>query len=225
MRDCVYGHFQSVEIEALREIDSLFKKTRREYLCRTTPNQRFREILSEKCRRVSCNHIFLESVWSWNDSVVFEIENIKWDDVDGSSEWLWYWRRAYVVDSKRAAGVFRSFCEQIKQWADRSGVAICFFASAFGIDVSGVERSNYLSTLEEVSCAWNSELVEIRPDDWLVEFYRSLGFRNAYISHNGIAVDPKVYLIERSFVYVGNGAEWRVCDGVRKREMLGIGMV
>jgi|APCry1669189034_1035192.scaffolds.fasta_scaffold02613_6 GNAT superfamily N-acetyltransferase len=225
MRDLFYGHFHPVEINALREIDGLFKKSRREYLCRTTPNQRFRELLSSNCLGVSCNYCFLEGVWSWNGSIVFEIENVSWDDVDGSIGWLWYLRRAYVVDSARCKGVFKRFCLAIMEWADRSGIALCFFASSFGFDLSGVDRANYLMSLEDVSCAWKSELTDIRPDGWLVDFYRNMGFKNAYISHSGFAMDPNVYGVDRSFVYVGKESEWRVVEGVRKREMLGKSMV
>lgn len=221
----MYGWFQPAEVESLREIDLLLNRSRRDYLCRTTPNQRFKEILRSNCKMVSCNHIFLDGVWSWNDLVVFEVASINWDDVDGSSEWLWYWTRAYVIDSKRENGVFSQFCREMMKWCDRSGIAICFFASAYGFDLRNVELPNYLSTLEQVSCAWGSALTDIRPDDWLVEFYRGTGFRNAYISHSGILVDPQVYGIDRSFVYVGKEAEWKVVDGVRKREMLGTGMV
>jgi hypothetical protein len=225
MRDPLYGWFQPAEVEALREIESIFKRTRREYLCKTTPNQRFRDILRSKCKMVSCNHIFLDGVWSWNDAVVFEFANIKWDDVEGSSEWLWYLTRAYVIDSQRGNGVFRHFCREMMEWSDRSGIAICFFATAFGFDTLNVDLPNYLGTLEQVSCAWNSELTFIKPDDWLVAFYRETGFRNAYISHDGLLVDPEVYGIDRSFVYVGTEADWKVAEGVRKREMLGKGMV
>ena len=225
MRDPVYGWFQPAEVDALREMELLFKKSRRDYLCRTTPNQRFMDILRNECKMVSCNHIFLDGVWSWNDSVVFELAKIKWDDVDGSSDWLWYWTRAYCVDSKRGNGVFGQFCREMMEWCDRSGVAICFFASGFGFDVGNIDLPNYLSTLEQVSCSWCSALTEIKPDEWLIDFYRGMGFRNAYISHSGKMVDPMVYGIERSFVYVGKEAEWKVVDGVRKREMLGSGMV
>lgn len=224
MRDPVYGWFHPGEIVLMQEIEESFKRTRRSYLLSTSINQRFRDLLSRNCTRVSCKHCFLDSVFCWKDAVVFEIDNIVWDDVPGSDKWLWYWRRAYVVDSKRSRGVFREFCEQIMNWADCSGIAFCLVASSFGFDLANIDRPNWLGSVEEVACAWNSELTDIRPDDWLVHFYRSLGFKNAFIGYGDMEKDKGRYPIERSFVYVGKQADSNVFAGVRTREMLGLGM-
>lgn len=234
MRHPVYGHFHEIEIDAIREIEWCFRRSRREYLSRTTPNQRFKEFLRANCKMVSCNYQFLEDVWSWDDCVVFEIENAKWDDIDGSDTWLWYWRKAYVVDSKRASGAFKRFCSELQKWCDKSGVVVCFIASAFGYDVGNFgigsdlscgRPASFLANIEEVSCAWRNDIVEIRPDDWLVEFYRSVGFRNSAMIFSGLSKSPDKIPLERQFVYVGKEADWKVSDGVRRRDMRATGTV
>ena len=191
MRDIRYGHFQEAELEALREIDGLFKRARREYLSNTSPNQRFRDFLRRECLMVQCNNQFHDNVWSWNDSVVFEIENARWDDCVDSISWLWYWRKAYVVDSKRGSGVFGRFCNEIQSWCDRSGVVVCFVAKSFGFGTQSdtaevldhvVRPARWLDTVSEVSCAWNSSLISSFPDDWLVEFYKNRGFINCQMT-------------------------------------------
>lgn len=226
MRDFKYGHFHELELEVLRDIEDLFRKSRREYLSRTTPSQRFKDCLRRNCLMVQCNNEFQDNVWSWNDSVVFEIERASWDESPDSASWLWYWRRAYVVDSKRGSGVFCQFCKEIQEWCDKSGVAICFVAKSFGFgtpaDSGGildftVRPAIWLETVKDVSCAWNQSLMSSWPDDWLVDFYRSRGFENCRITFPGLCEDPESIPLERQFVYVGSEADWRVRETVRRR--------
>jgi len=230
VRNFRYGHFQEAEVEALREIEGLFKRSRREYLSNTSPNQRFRDFLRKECLMVQCNNQFHENVWSWNDSVVFEIETAKWDDCPESISWLWYWRKAYVVDSKRGCGVFGKFCNEIQSWCDRSGVVLCFVAKSFGFGTPSdtddvldyVSRpASWLDTVGDVSCAWNSILMSPFPDEWLMQFYKSRGFTNGQMTFRGLCEDVSVIPFERQFVYVGKEADWCVRDVVRDRCKLG----
>ena len=217
MRHPKYGYWNPYEIELMEDLDRVLESSRRERRLRTTPNERFRDWIRSNCLRGICNKWLMDDVWIWNDSVVFELAPIKWDDAPGSEKWLWYWNRAYVVDGKKTSGEFSRFLDQFLYWVDSSGVALCLFSYAFGFDLADIGKPSYLETAEDVCCSWNIDICPTGLDEWLSNYYRKRGFRNCWIGWKNKPMPIEKYPLERQLVYVGKDADYETKTAVETR--------
>jgi GNAT superfamily N-acetyltransferase len=165
-----------------------YEQTQSEFKRTTPPIRRLQKLVKDHCvpARVS-SWRFLENVWVWEDSVVFELERAWWADVPDSGNWLAYLRRMYVLDSKRGGGFGSQFLTNLLQWAEESAAAICLVSLLFGLSRNAHDKGPFfLETVEDVLSVWETgEIHRIAGGDWLRDWYGRKGFHAVRLLDSG----------------------------------------
>lgn len=186
-----------------------YEQTQAELKRTTPPIRRLQKLIKAYCvpARVS-SWRFIENVWVWEDSVVFELERAWWADVPGSGNWLAYLRRMYVLDSRRGCGCGSQFMTSLLQWAEESSAAISLVSLLFGLSKNAHDNGPFfLETVEDVLNIWETgKIHRIAAGDWLRDWYRRKGFHAARLLDGGFfnfnpgpAEEDQLVFVPRSF--------------------------
>jgi GNAT superfamily N-acetyltransferase len=151
-----------------------------EYVRKTRPVIRLLDLVKRNCVPAKADGWrFLDHVWVWEDSLVFQIERASWDDVPESTDWLCYLRRMYVVDSRRNQGIASRFLNCLQRWALEAETAVSLVSLLFGFSGNGFSKGPYfLESVADLLALWDEgSFHAVYGQEWLCNWYLKRGFQ------------------------------------------------